>query len=182
MKAVVFLADGFEEVEALTVVDYLRRVNIVVDTVSVSDSKQVEGAHGVTVMADKLPSELKNLHSYDAVVLPGGMPGSNNLRDSEFVLDTVKSLYNSNKLVAAICAAPIVLKRADIVDGKRITSYPGFEQELKGAVYIEEPVVVDSNIITARGPYFAVDFALEIVNYLLCEKRVSSLKKDILYT
>lgn len=181
MKAILFLADGFEEVEALTAVDYLRRVNIVVDTVSISDSKQVKGAHGVVVLADKQLEELKNLHSYDAVIVPGGMPGANNLRECEGVLDVIKSLYDSNKLVAAICAGPIVLKKAGIVEGKRITSYPGFEQELSGAVYSEDSVVADGNILTARGPYFAVDFALAIVEYLLCEKRVAALKKDILY-
>ncbi len=180
-RVIVFLADGFEEVEALTVVDYLRRVDILVDTVSITDNKKVKGAHEIVVMADKTIDELV-IDEYNTVVIPGGMPGATNLRDNEKVTNIVKEIYEKQKLVAAICAGPIVLHRSGILNGKMVTSFPGFEEELTGAVYTEKKVERDGNIITSRGPYFAVDFALEIVGYLLGKEKVDELKKSILYT
>ncbi|HEY8362738.1 MAG TPA: DJ-1 family glyoxalase III [Tissierellaceae bacterium] len=181
MKVIVFLANGFEEVEALTVVDYLRRKGIKVDTVSITDDKKVVGAHEVPVLADKLIDEINDLDSYDGVVIPGGIPGATNLRDNQRVIEIVKTLHEKGKLTAAICAGPIVLERAGIIKGKRVTSYPGFEDELKGGIYEEKSVVVDGNIITSRGPALAVDFAIEIVKYLLGEDKAEELKKGILY-
>lgn len=180
-RVIVFLAEGFEEVEALTVVDYLRRVDIVVDTVSITNEKQVKGAHNIVVMADKIIDELEDLVNYTTVIIPGGMPGATNLRDNEKVTNIVKGIYEKQKLVAAICAGPIVLHRAGILNDKLVTSFPGFEEELAGAVYTGKNVERDGNIITARGPYFAVDFALEIVDYLLGEEKVEELKESILY-
>ena len=180
MKVIIFLADGLEEVEALTVVDYLRRVNIEVDMVSITDENQVKGEHDVKVITDKVIRDV-NASDYDGVVIPGGMPGASNLRDSEKVIEIVKSMNEDTKMIAAICAGPIVLDKAGIIKGKKVTSYPGFEDQLKDASYEETSVVKDGNIITSRGPALAVDFALEIVKYLLCEKRVEALKKDILY-
>ena len=181
MNIIVFLADGFEEVEALTVVDYLRRKDILVDTVSITDDTKVKGAHNITVIADKKIAAIDDLASYDGVVIPGGMPGATNLRDDERVIDIIKELNNRDKLVAAICAGPIVLERAGIIKGKRVTSYPGFEDVFKNSIYIEKPVVRDGNIITSRGPALAVDFAIEIITYLLGEDKGMELKKDILY-
>lgn len=181
MKVLLFLADGFEEVEALTVVDYLRRKGIVVDTVSITEDKKVKGAHEVIVISDKLMSEIEEIDFYDGVIIPGGLPGATNLRDSEKVVDIVKRLDENNKLTAAICAGPIVLQKSGIIKDKKITSYPGFEEELKDGNYTEENVVRDGNVITARGPALAVDFAIEIIEYLLGEKKAKELKKDILY-
>lgn len=181
MKIVVFLADGFEEVEALTVVDYLRRMDIEVDTVSIGEEREVKGAHNIRVIADKTMAELDGLDTYSGVVIPGGLPGATNLRDDERVIDTVKTLYEKDKLVAAICAGPVVLERAGIIKGKKITSYPGFEKELEGAKYQASPIVVDGNIITARGPYYAVNFAISIIDYLLGKEKAEELKEDILY-
>lgn len=181
MKVIVFLANGFEEVEALTTVDYLRRKGIVVDTVSITDEKKVVGAHEVPVLADKSIDEIKDLDSYEGVIIPGGLPGATNLRDNNRVIEIVKTLYNNGKLAAAICAGPIVLARAGIINGKRVTSYPGFEAELKDGIYEEKNVVADGNIITARGPALAVDFAIEIIKYLLGVEKAEELKKDILY-
>ncbi|NMB07972.1 MAG: DJ-1/PfpI family protein [Tissierellia bacterium] len=178
-KILLFLAEGFEEVEALTVVDYLRRMDIVVDTCSITGENKVEGAHGVIVEADKVLNELENTKDYNGLVIPGGMPGATNLRDNEKVIQLVKEFNQDEKLIAAICAGPIVLEKAEILEGKEVTSYPGFEDELKG-IYKEDLVVQDENIITARGPAVAVYFALKIVEYLLGENRVEDLKKDIL--
>ena len=180
-KVIVFLAEGFEEVEALTVVDYLRRVNVIVDTVSITEEKKVKGAHDIIVLADKTIAELGNLENYSTVVIPGGMPGAANLRDNEKVTSIVKEIYEKQKLVAAICAGPIVLQRAGILKDKKVTSFPGFEDELPGSQYTGKKIERDGNIITSRGPYFAVDFALEIVDYLLGEEKLEELKKSILY-
>jgi len=182
VKVIVFLANGFEEVEALTVVDYLRRVdNIAVDTVSISGDLQVTGAHHIEVKADKHINELQDLDSYAAVVIPGGMPGATNLRDDEDVIKIIRQMNNQGKLVAAICAGPIVFEKAKVIDGKKITSYPGFDKDLPNSIYKVEDVVVDGNIITARGPAKAVDFAIAIVKYLRGEKQVEELKDNILY-
>lgn len=182
MTIIVFLADGFEEVEALTVVDYLRRVEgIKVDTVSIKDSQKVLGAHNIEVKADKTVGELEDIASYDGVVIPGGMPGASNLRDNEEVIKIVKEIDKANKLVAAICAGPIVLERAKVIDGKKVTSYPGFEKDLPNSIYKEEDVVCDGNIITARGPAKAEDFAIEIIRKLVGEKAAEDLKTSILY-
>jgi len=181
MKIIVFLAEGFEEVEALTVVDYLRRKDITVDMISITEEKKVKGSHDIIVAADKVLSELKEVDSYEGAVIPGGLPGATNLRDNETVIHTMKTLNKKDKLVAAICAGPIVLERAEVIEGRRITSYPGFEEELKGGIYVEENVVRDGNMITARGPALAVDFAIEIVDYLLGEEKAKELKAGILY-
>lgn len=181
LKIIVFLADGFEEVEALTVVDYLRRMDIQADMVSITESKEVKGAHNIRVLADKTIEEIENLNSYEGVVIPGGLPGATNLRDNEKVINTVKNMDKAGKLTAAICAGPIVLERAGIIKGKKVTSYPGFEEDLKEGIYKEDLVVKDGNIITSRGPSLAVDFAIEIVNHLLGKEKAEELKKDILY-
>lgn len=179
-KVLIMLAEGFEEVEALTVVDYLRRMDITCDTCSIMDGNKVKGAHNIVVEADKSLDEITNYDKYDGIVLPGGMPGATNLRDNDKVIEIVQSLYEEDKLIAAICAAPIILAKAGIIEGKNITSYPGFEEELKAANYKEDLVVQDGNIITARGPAVAVYFALDIVEYLLGKGKRESLEKDIL--
>ena len=117
LKILLFLAHGFEEVEALTLVDYLRRVDIEVDTVSITGDKLVTGAHDISVMADSILDE--NLHklSYDGLIIPGGMPGATNLRDDDRVIDLVKDFNEKGKLVAGICAGPIVFARAGIIEG-----------------------------------------------------------------
>lgn len=182
MKVLLFLADGFEEVEAITVVDYLRRMDIVVDTISITDDLKVRGAHDINVIADKKIDDLKDINSYNGVIIPGGLPGATNLRDNNRVIEIVNKMSEDDKLLAAICAGPIVLEKAGLIKGKNITSYPGFEDDLKDGNHIGQKVVKDSNMITARGPALAVDFAIEIVGYLLGGSRAIELKKDILYT
>nr|WP_300002415.1 DJ-1 family glyoxalase III [Tissierella sp.] len=180
MKIIVFLADGFEEVEALTVVDYLRRVDIEVDMVSITDKIEVKGAHAIEVISDKLLKDL-DIKDYQGLVIPGGLPGASNLQASQGVVDFVKDMNQRQALIAAICAGPIVLQEAGVIKDKNFTCYPGFEEKIKDGNHKEENVVVDGNIITSRGPALAVDFTLEIVNYLLGSEKRDELKKDILY-
>ncbi|MGJ0845516.1 4-methyl-5(b-hydroxyethyl)-thiazole monophosphate biosynthesis [Tissierella praeacuta DSM 18095] len=180
-KVILFLAEGFEEVEALTVVDYLRRKDVAVDTVSITEDNKVKGVHDIVVIADKVINSINDIDSYDAVIIPGGLPGATNLRDNNKVIDIVKKANRNGKLVAAICAGPIVLEKAGVIHGKNVTSYPGFEDELMSGIYIDDSVVRDCNIITAKGPALAVEFAIEIMRYLLGEEKVDELKKDILY-
>lgn len=131
-------------------------------------------------MTDKLLADIDH-SDYDGVIIPGGMPGASNLRDHGRVIEIIKDLNSQGKLVAAICAGPIVLNRADIIAGKNITAYPGFEEELAKSQLTGRPVEIDGNIITAMGPNFAVNFALELVKYLLAEEKLRELKAGILY-
>ena len=170
MKILVLLAEGFEEIEALTVVDYLRRLDVTVDTVSTTGDKEGE----------KKAFEIAR-DDYEAAVIPGGLPGATNLRDDKRVIELTQDFNNREKLVAAICAAPIVLEEAGVIEGKNMTSYPGFEENLKSANYKEEKVVIDGNILTSRGPALAVNFAIEIARYLLGDEKAEELKEDILY-
>lgn len=178
-KVVVLLAEGFEEIEALTCVDVLRRGEVDCSICSINGKEDVKGAHGVVVKAEALLENI-NEDEYEAVILPGGMPGATNLRDNEKVIETVKKFDKENKIVAAICAAPIVLKKAGIIYNKKVTSYPGFEEELQAYNYSEEIVVQEGNLITSRGPATAVYFALKILENLKGEETIENLKKDML--
>lgn len=180
-KVAVLFANGFEEVEALTVVDYLRRVSLHVDMVSIGDEKNVKGASGVEVIADKLLDEITGSSDYDCVVLPGGLPGSTNLRKDERVIDYIQKMDEANKYIAAICAAPIVLHRAGLTAKAKITSYPGIEGQMKGIDYSEDVVTVDKNIVTSRGPATAVLFALKLAELLTDEETAKGLKEQILF-
>ncbi|GAA0077534.1 DJ-1/PfpI family protein [Clostridium sp. CTA-5] len=175
-KSCVLLAEGFEEVEALTISDIIRRTGMVCDLVSM-DKELVKSSHGVVIKADKIFHE--NLE-YDLVVLPGGMPGATNLRDDSRVIEFINRYNGSEKLIGAICAAPIVLGKAGITVGKNVTSYPGFEDELGNCTYLEDEVVVDGNIITSRGPATAMAFAYKLIEKLGYEK-VDELANSMLY-
>ena len=182
-KVSVMLASGFEEIEALSTVDIIRRSGIECDIVSIK-SEMVESCHGVVVKADKNIADIQK-DDYTMIVLPGGLPGADNLRDCRELIDWIKEFAkNSQKYIAAICAAPQVLAKADIIRGKRVTSYPAneFREILKDAIYIdnsEETVVVDGNIITSRGPATAFPFAYKLVEILGGD--VETLKKGMLY-
>lgn len=176
-RTAVFLADGFEEIEALTVVDIIRRGNVECDMVSIKNI-EVTGAHGIKVKSDKILDE--TINDYDLIVFPGGMPGATNLKQDKKVIEVVKKFYKEGKLVSAICAAPIVLAQAGIIEGKNITSYPGFEEQLKGCNYKEDRVVVDGNIITSRGPATAMEFAYKLLE-VLGNETYNDLKKGMLY-
>ncbi len=173
----VFLANGFEEIEALATVDILRRAGVNVVTVGVG-SKMPEGAHGIAVCADMTENAL-NLADIEGVVLPGGMPGTTNLEASAVVQAAVAAAIERGLLVAAICAAPSILGHAGYLKGKKATCYPGFEPELISATVKQDGVVVDDNIITASGAGVAVDFALELVRYLVSSDVAESIRGGI---
>lgn len=179
-KIGIFMADGCEEIEGLTVVDIMRRAGIEIDMISVSGKKEVTGSHNITFFADVLSSEA-DFNAYDGLVLPGGMPGTLNLGANETVNTQIKKFATNGKLVAAICAAPSVLGNAGILQGKRATCHPGFEDKLVGAEFLADNVVTDNNIITSRGMGTAIDFSLEIVKYFADESAVAKIKEGLIY-
>lgn len=160
------LAQGCEEIEAVTIIDLLRRANITVVGASLSDAP-VKASRGVMLLADTtLDSALQQ--SFDMVVLPGGMPGSAHLADDPRIIQLLQHMTMTGAYVAAICAAPIALHAAGLLEGKRVTSFPGVLDELPGShVYLNDAVVVDGNIITSRGPGTAMDFALTLIELLV---------------
>lgn len=171
-ESFLFLADGFEEIEALATVDVLRRAGMPIRTVSITTNPLVTGAHGVTVKADAI---------YDAtlfadpgwIILPGGMPGASNLHDFAPLLGLLeRQLESPDGKIAAICASPaVVLGQEGLLKGRKATCYPGFEADLKGAEYVDSPVVTDEKFILANGPASAVKFALAIVAKELGEEK-----------
>ncbi|MCI6691433.1 MULTISPECIES: DJ-1 family glyoxalase III [unclassified Clostridium] len=178
MKVAVLLANGFETLEALTVVDILRRGEVECNTFSL-EGNEVTTSHNIKLKADKSIMD-EEINSYDFLVLPGGMPGSINLRDDERVIELVKKFNEKNKWVCAICAGPIVLGKAGITEGKNVTCYPGFEEELGNCNYKNDMVVVDGNIITGRGPAAAIPFAFEILSKI-SEEKAEKIKKAMLF-
>lgn len=178
MKVAVLLANGFETLEALTVVDILRRGEVECNTFSLEEN-EVTTSHNIKLKADKSIMD-EEINSYDFLVLPGGMPGSINLRDDERVIELVKKFNEKNKWICAICAGPIVLGKAGITEGKNVTCYPGFEEELGNCNYKNDMVVVDGNIITGRGPAAAIPFAFEILSKI-SEEKAEKIKKAMLF-
>jgi len=180
VKALVFLATGFEEIEALTVVDVLRRAGVDV-TVAGLTSNVTEGKHGVKVVPDKSIDDVK-VEDFDAVIAPGGNPGYKNLRKDPRVIAMVKKAFDSNKIVAAICAGPTVLSDAGILEGKACTIYPGMDEELEagGGKPKHDIVVVDGNIITSRGPATALPFALKLAEKLAGKQAAEAVSKKTL--
>lgn len=162
-KVAVLLAEGFEEIEALTPVDVLRRASITCDMIGLTDL-QVTGSHAISVQADKVFDD--DLSAYDMIVLPGGLPGSTNLRDHEALIATLQKEAADGKFVAAICAAPIVLDRAGLLEGKTYTCFPGQEKTIATGHHVAEVVVVDGNIITSRGAGTSLAFAYRLVDLL----------------
>lgn len=172
----VFLANGFEEIEAIATIDVLRRAELETVTVGVG-AKQITGAHGMTVTADKQTTELITFSDVDAVVLPGGMPGTLNLEKDKIVRKFIEFAECNGRLIAAICAAPSILGHMEILNGKRATCFPGFEEQLLGAEYVDESVVRDCNIITAKGAGVAIDFGLEIVKVFCGDDEADRMRK-----
>ena len=179
-KLGIFMADGCEEIEGLTVVDLVRRAGIEIEMISVSGEKNVTGSHKIAFQTDVSKADA-DFASYDGIVLPGGMPGTTHLMEDDTVNRVIKEFATSGKLVAAICAAPSVLGNAGLLGGKKATCYPGVEGKLTGADFVTDPVAKDGNIITSRGLGTAIEFAAEIVAYLLDESAAKSLKESVVY-
>jgi len=171
MKALVPLAEGFEELEAVTIIDVLRRAGVEV-TVAALASSPVTGSHAIQIAADTTLDAV-DARSFDAVVLPGG-PAAKRLRDDARVLEIVRAAAASGKLVAALCAAPIALEAAGVLAGKRATVYPG--NALPSAELVEERVVIDGNIVTSRGPGTALEFSLTLVEALVNREKANELR------
>lgn len=164
-KAIVFLADGFEEMEATGTVDILCRGGIDAKTVSITNDKKVVGAHNMEYLADYLFSEV-DFSAVDALILPGGMPGASNLNSFEPLKELLIEHYKQGKIVAAICAAPMVLGGLGFLKGRKATCYPGFEPKLIGAEITGEAVEVDGNVVTGKGPGLVFNFGLALVTVL----------------
>lgn len=165
-KVYVFMADGTEEVEALTVVDLLLRAGASVNMVSIMQEKQITGAHNIGIRTDFMFKDA-DYQDGDMLVLPGGMPGTTHLMEHEGLRTVIKKYASEQKYVAAICAAPSVLGVNGLLQGKHATCYPGFEDKLQGATVVTDPVVRDGNIITSRGLGTAIEFALELITLLV---------------
>ena len=165
-KVYVFLADGFEDIEALAPIDILRRGGQDVTTVSINATEKVESAHGVTILADTTLAAAGDMADADLLLLPGGMPGAQHLKDSPEVARLLLSHNAKGGRIGAICAAPMVLGSLGLLRGKRATCYPGFESQLEGATYTAELVTEDSNITTGEGPAAAFPFAYELLSQL----------------
>lgn len=174
----VFLADGFEEVEALTPVDYLRRCELEVKTVGVA-GRLVRGSHGIVVMADILPDDIEP-EKTDLIILPGGMPGTLNLEASPVVQEMIDYCVNRSIPIGAICAAPSILGHKGLLAGKRATCYTGFEDQLTGAEVTGEPVEKDGIFITARGAGVADRFAFKLIETLISKERAELVRDAVL--
>jgi 4-methyl-5(b-hydroxyethyl)-thiazole monophosphate biosynthesis len=163
-RVLVPLAEGFEELEAVTIIDILRRAGIDVVVASLASSP-VTGSHGIRLNADTPLAALAE-QEFDMIALPGGMPGADHLRKDPRIAEIVRHLHGKGLPVAAICAAPMVLAAAGVLDGRRATSYPGFLEDAGQATVVGDAVVVDRGVITSRGPGTALDFALTLVETL----------------
>ena len=175
----VHLADGFEEIEAVTIIDVLRRAGLKVVTVSVTGNRIVKGSHNIEIKADALFEEVDYTIG-EMIILPGGMPGSKNLNEHKGIKAQILNYQKSGKFIAAICAAPIVLGDLGILKGKRAVCYPGYESYLTGAEVLSISYVVDDNIITGRGAGVALQFSLEIVRIVKGEESAIMLRKAML--
>jgi 4-methyl-5(b-hydroxyethyl)-thiazole monophosphate biosynthesis len=174
-KIYLFLAEGFEEIEALTVVDVLRRAQVDIVTVSISGDLMVTGAHNISVKADSLFEDIDCEHC-DGIILPGGMPGTRNLAQHEGLKQLILALNSKKTLIAAICAAPSILGAYGILEGKTACCFTGFEDKLIGAKVVYEPVAVDGHIVTSRGAGTAMTFALQLVEILKGKQQSESLR------
>lgn len=179
-KTALFLADGYEEIEALAVVDIFRRAGITLDMVSISDELLTNGSHGIQVMADILLKEV-TFDEYDMLILPGGLKGMQNLEACTPLMMQIDKFYENDKYIAAICASPSIFGRRGILEGRQATAYPGFEGELKGATVVDAGAVRTGHVITGRSMGSAIEFALLLVETLLGKEKAEEIAKQIVY-
>ena len=175
---VTLLANGFEEIEALTPVDILKRAGLNVVTCGIS-GLVITGSHGIKVQADLLPEDI-DINEVDMLILPGGMPGATNIDSHPFTDVLIDAVLKKDGRIAAICAAPLVLGRRGLLVGKRATCYPGFEAELEGADVTSDGVVTDGNITTAKGMGVALEFSKELVRLVLGEAKAKEISTAIM--
>ncbi len=179
-EALIFLAPGHEEVEMLTVVDMLRRADISIDMVSITDSKEVTSSHNVTFIADKILSDA-DFDEAKIIILPGGIPGTPNLLACKPLCEKIIEFNNNGKLLAAVCAAPTIFSALGILKGHKATCFPAKVPELTDAEYIKTPVCVDGNIITSRGMGTCIDFSAAIIEALRNKTVANDIKTKIVY-
>lgn len=179
-RVCVFFAEGFEEIEALTVVDILRRGGIDVDMVSVTGARSVAGSHKITVEMDKLLEEV-DFEKTEMIVLPGGMPGTKGLEATEPLMKQVDAFYEKGKYIAAICAAPSIFGHKGILKGRTACSFPSFESHLEGAEVSKEPVTVSDNVITSRGMGTAIPFGLKLLEQFAGKEAALEMKETIVF-
>lgn len=180
-QVMILMANGFEEIEALTVVDLLRRADITVDMVSVTGQKNVIGAHDVIVQADFLLEEIES-SDYKMIATPGGMPGSTTLKNDARVTKLLRTFFDDpDRYLASICASPLALEAAGIAKHIAGTCYPGIEQQVHFREWREDPVVTDQQVITSRGPATAIPFALKIIEVLKGKKVAFEIEADLLF-
>ena len=178
-RALILLADGFEEIEAIAVIDLLRRADIKLSTVSL-DLKLVTSARNVVLKTDHLIEEIPAF-DYDMLVLPGGGEGVKNLKENDHVKSLIKRFDAEGKYIAAICAAPLVLEEIGLLKNKKVTSYPSVASDLKSAQWSDEKVVVDGKLVTSQSPTTAIEFALSLVELLKSKEVRQSIEKAIDY-
>lgn len=179
-KIAIFFAEGYEEIEALTVVDICRRCGLTIDMVSITDEKKVTGAHAIDVQMDKTFAEV-DFEDYDMIVLPGGGGGTKNLEAFEPLMAQVDAFYQAKKYIAAICAAPSIFGHRGILKGRKACSYPSFESHLEGAEVTAGPVEISENVITSRGMGTSIPFALAIASVFCGEEAAEEMAKTIIY-
>lgn len=163
MRVVVPLAQGVEEMEAVILIDVLRRAEWDVTSVAVASTQQIKASRGVTLVADMLWTELETINDFDGIVIPGGLKGCEHLRNDNVLLESLRDFHAERKLLAAICAGPTVLHAAGIMNNICYTCYPGLEKQLEDGTYVDQNVVTDKNIITSQGPGTAFPFALTLI-------------------
>ena len=178
-KIAVHLAEGFEEIEAISIIDVLRRAEFEVTVVSITETLEVTGSHGIKVFADILFNSV-DYDLLDMIILPGGMPGAANLNEHFGLREQILNFNESKKILAAICAAPLVFGNLGILKNKKATCYPGYENQLHGAIATGENIEVTENIITGKGAGVVIDFALKIVEILKGKKFSEELGKRMI--
>lgn len=180
-KVSVFLADGCEEIEALTVVDILRRAGVHTDMVSITGKTEITGAHQIRILADVLYENM-DFGETDMLVLPGGMPGTKHLQEHRGLAELLCAFDKEEKYLAAICAAPSVLGGLGLLKGKKACCYPSFEEKLTGAEVVTEPAVQDGRVITGRGMGTAIPFALKLTEVLCGSEKAQEIQRSVLFT
>jgi 4-methyl-5(b-hydroxyethyl)-thiazole monophosphate biosynthesis len=180
-QLLLFLAPGFEEIEAISIIDILRRAGLSVESVSITGDLRVVGAHGIAVEADCLYPDI-DFQNSSMLILPGGSPGTKNLNVHEGLKAALTNFAKSGKPLAAICAAPRILGQLGLLEGKEVTCYPGNEIYLNGAKISDKRVVQDGSIITASGPGVAAEFALQIVTFFMGKEKAHAVSEDLLLT